>query len=673
MTLRILALALLSLLSYEIVHADTEDDFELNSHNKERLVIRAASVFPEVELDSSATVGVVTRADWEERGARLIPDALQHLPGVVLNSSTATGIGAWVRTYQTFSAGGQATILDGIPLNTFTFDLAVFSNAELQLPILDRIELVRGPSSILYGSDALHSAIVLSTYSDFTSQFQVEGSMGERDYSRLGFRGTYALDASETLQGAFSFADQGDQDYDYKYPLPGGAVGSGERQKQYRAASGMLRWEKRGEDIDSQIEYIYDHTDAHGFAGVGTAFILDTLDHDQGGHFNNFSLVKGSIAGTLFSDWDYSVTPYFWQNNFGQQYWVNIPTYGWDFEDHSYTEQRYGSMLNIHRANIDALGMNTQLSVSASLERQAIIDQNNITAIHKFLPIPPPDYAGHSRSIRSVSLEGKTALIDRRWQVIYGARVDDYSGFSNQTSPRFGVIWMPVTDFSVKALYGRAFIAPSAYELYGTNYALGTPTLGAESMDNKEITFTKVFNRSSINLVGFHSTWHDRVILKKFGLINQFVAAGNTQTQGVEFSANLVGDDSRLQIGATYLEDHGSNSNECHCYSHVMPSWILNIAIGHTFRNPKIDVFWSNYLHQKTRTGDDVVPGTVTNAPPYFRSDLSMHYALTAQVDMNVIGRNIFNRRNVITSTVNSHGGDADVPRQLGLELRYRF
>lgn len=672
MTSRALALAILSLLSF-VVRADNEDDFELDSRYKEKLVIHAASAFPEVELDSSATVGVVTRADWEERGARLAPDALQHLPGVLLLSSPTAGVYSAVRTYQTFSARGQATILDGIPIDTFTYDLISLSNAEFQLPVLDRIELVRGPSSILYGSDALHSAVVLSTYSNLTPQFQVEGSVGEHDYSRLSVRGTHTLNASESLQGAFAFADQGDQHYVYTYPTPEGGEGIGQHQKQYQAATGMLRWEQRGEDVNSQVEYIYNHADAHGFPGVGTAFIVDTLDHDSGAHFNDFSLVKGSVAGTLASGWDYSVTPYFWQNKFGQQYWLNIPGYGWDNEDHSFTEQRYGAMFNVHRATIDTLGLNTQLSISASIERQAILDQHNVTAIYTVLPIPPADYAGLSRNIRSVSLEGKTALRDRRWQVIYGARVDDYSTLASQTSPRLGVIWMPVADFSVKALYGRAFIAPSAYELHGTNYALGTPTLGPESMDNEEITLTKVFNRSTINLVGFHSTWHDRVILQQFGIINQFVPTGNTQTNGVELSANLVGDAARLEIGATYLENRARSSNQCGCNSQVLPSWLLNIAVGHTFHNPKIDVFWSNYLHQKTRTGDDAIPGTVTNAPPYFRSDFSIRYAFTSRVDVSLIGRNIFSRKNIIPSTVNSHGGDADVPRQLGIDLRYTF
>ena len=226
--------------------AASEDFFELAPDQLAKLKVTAASAFAESELDSSATVSVVTRDEWERRAARNLPDAVMHLPGVMLLEPPDGGKLIQVRSYDSTSLRGRATLVDGVPINTFAFGSEVFSNAEMQLPVLDSLELVRGPSSIMYGSDAFHSALVLSTYHATEKQFEVEGEVASRNYQRVATRGTQTFGNDQTLQMAVSVAHQGNQDDEYTYPLAG-TTQQASREESYRSGTGMLRWEGRSQ------------------------------------------------------------------------------------------------------------------------------------------------------------------------------------------------------------------------------------------------------------------------------------------------------------------------------------------------------------------------------------------------------------------------------------------
>ncbi|HSB96550.1 MAG TPA: TonB-dependent receptor plug domain-containing protein, partial [Spongiibacteraceae bacterium] len=199
-------------------NAESEDFLELPLEQLSKLKITAASAFAESQLDSSATVSVVERKDWEQRSARTVPDAVMHLPGVMLLSPPDGGLLIQVRSYDSTSLRGRATLVDGVPINTFAFGSEVFSNAEMQLPVMDKLELIRGPSSILYGSDAFHSALLLSTYHNTAPGFTVSGEAGSRNYQRVAARGTQVLDDTQSLQVSISAAHQGNQGIDYSYP-----------------------------------------------------------------------------------------------------------------------------------------------------------------------------------------------------------------------------------------------------------------------------------------------------------------------------------------------------------------------------------------------------------------------------------------------------------------------
>ncbi|HET8709860.1 MAG TPA: TonB-dependent receptor [Spongiibacteraceae bacterium] len=648
--------------------AAPEDFFELAPDQLSKLKVTAASAFAESELDSSATVSVVTRDDWQRRAARTLPDAVMHLPGVMLLSPPDGGLLIQVRSYDSTSLRGRATLVDGVPINTFAFGSEVFSNAELQLPVLDSLELVRGPSSIMYGSDAFHSALVLSTYHETQNHLEAEGETASRNYQRIAVRGTQTFAESQSLQLAVSVAHQGNQGDEYSYPL-NGVAHNASREQSYHAGTGMLRWEGSGSVVGYQLEVLTDQTSVNEFPGAGT-LISDVRDRDIADRNSHLWMIKGGLNGDLGDNWDWHWDNYYWRNDYGQDYWLFLGTYS--LESQQIVEHRYGLKLNIKRADIEFLKAKTQLAATVGSERQAIDDHNVTTLVHSLLPqIPTPDYAGLEQGINSLSLEGKTLWQNGRYQVIYGGRLDDYSTFGSQTSPRAGFIWMPTGEYSVKALYGQAFRAPNANELRGTNFALGDADLKPETIDNYELSLTRAFSSGIVQLVGFKTRWNDRILLVN----GRYTNAGESESKGVELSTRFDFDRWRFEVSASGISNHtisrpqGSGPAD---QPDMFPKWIADVGIGYRWPAQRLELFWANRLHENVRTGDDTQRGNVSAAGFFYRSDISLTQQWGANWTGQLALRNIFDKDNVWPSVVNSNGGIADVPRQISFEVRYR-
>ena len=106
-----------------------------------------------------ASVTVVTGEQLRAEGVTSVVDALRSVPGLSLVQT-----GSFGGTTSLFIRGGESKyakiLVDGVPINEAggAYDLATLSTANL-----DRIEIVRGPVSVLYGSDAMAGVIQLFT------------------------------------------------------------------------------------------------------------------------------------------------------------------------------------------------------------------------------------------------------------------------------------------------------------------------------------------------------------------------------------------------------------------------------------------------------------------------------------------------------------------------------
>lgn len=107
-----------------------------------------------------APVTVLTRADIERQQALSLPEVLQRTPGISMNNSGGLG-----KATSVFLRGTNSThalvLVDGMPVGSATTGSVAWQ--DLPLEHIERIEIVRGPRSSLYGSEAIGGVIQIFT------------------------------------------------------------------------------------------------------------------------------------------------------------------------------------------------------------------------------------------------------------------------------------------------------------------------------------------------------------------------------------------------------------------------------------------------------------------------------------------------------------------------------
>jgi vitamin B12 transporter len=151
-------------------------------------IIVTASRSPLATADVGSSVTIITREQIEQRQARYVTDLLRAVPGVAISHSGATGAQAQVRI-RGAEANHVLVLIDGVRANDpasgdeFKWELLSTSNIE-------RIEVIRGPQSALWGSDALAGVVHIVTRSG-SDRPKVGGFVeaGSRDTLNAGVHG----------------------------------------------------------------------------------------------------------------------------------------------------------------------------------------------------------------------------------------------------------------------------------------------------------------------------------------------------------------------------------------------------------------------------------------------------------------------------------------------------
>jgi vitamin B12 transporter len=155
-------------------------------------VIISGTRTPVPSTEVGSTLTIVTGEELETRQIRIVSDALRAVPGLAVSRSGPLGTFTQVRI-RGAEANQTVVMIDGIKVNdpfTSEVDFAHLLTAEI-----DRIEVLRGPQSVLYGSEAIGGVISIFTKRGAPgSQFQgnleggsfstVNGSIAARGASR---------------------------------------------------------------------------------------------------------------------------------------------------------------------------------------------------------------------------------------------------------------------------------------------------------------------------------------------------------------------------------------------------------------------------------------------------------------------------------------------------------
>lgn len=180
--LAVVVIALFSFLPFNGAWAQVPPPWDV-WRAKPLTILITASRFAETVDETLAPVSVITREDIDRTQATTVEEVLRSVPGIAVSNSGGAG-----QQTSLFLRGSESNhvlvLIDGVKVGSATTGATPFQN--LPLALVEKIEVVRGPRSSLYGSEALGGVIQIFTKKGKRPQF----SFG------IGSHDTHQFDAS---------------------------------------------------------------------------------------------------------------------------------------------------------------------------------------------------------------------------------------------------------------------------------------------------------------------------------------------------------------------------------------------------------------------------------------------------------------------------------------------
>jgi vitamin B12 transporter len=542
-------------------------------------IVVTASAVPESLESTPASVSVITRDDIDRQQARDVADVLREVPGAAISRSGSPG-----KSTTLFLRGGsskQALVLwNGVPMNNAY--LSGYNFGQLSTAGVERIEVIRGPYSALYGSDAVSGVVnVLTAPRRSSLAIAVEGGgNGFRD----GEISAGTVRDSSSLYGSFERRDDDgfapNDDFGSDTIVAGGQVSP-----MSNLSAGLAGRHNR-----------YDLGIPRNVNSEATAFV-PSLHRREKGSETQISLPVQFLAGNVH--YDLKVADSERTEHFADP---DAP-FGAEFGD---TDSSLRTARLSAQSQVTALGT---LTAGGEWQR-ANVDHTDSFGL---------DVRHRSRDSRSFFVEdrfshdaGAASL-----QIAAGARYDSFDTFGTQISPRIAAAWA-VRNSKLRAAYGAGFRAPALGELYAPFF--GNPDLDAERSTNAEIGFDRYVGSSMLSATAFRSSYRDLISYDLAA--NRFGNIARARATGVELSASdRIG---RLSLGASYtwLKAIDANTRQ------QLPRRPRNsgsVTAGYDMRPVSAELIVA-YSGSRPDVTDLVPFGTVTNSR-YTTADVVVRYS----------------------------------------------
>jgi len=471
----VLLVALLILLAGRSAWAGTPplpDDPDLTSLSPEQLmaidVVYGASKYQQKVSAAPSSVTVLTAEEIERYGYTTLADILAAMRGVYTTYDRNYSF-VGVRGFQRPSDYNLRTLLlvDGHRINDSIYNTALIgTEGVVNVDDIERVELIRGPSSSIYGAGAFFAVINVITKRGVDHPgFEASGSGASyrTESGRLAYGARTKGGTDLFISGSGSQSDG--QDFFFKeFNDPADNNGRAEDVDADRNIKGLARVSFGHLTIEaahSRREKVIPT------APYGTVFNSPenrTLDERSylDLKYERPMTDRANLLARVYADRYYYAGRYFYTPGSGGLYTEHATAYTRGFE--------------------------TQYTFRAN-DRNVFVTGGEYRDHFREDFRADDDLAVYSDAHRTDADWGvflqDDASVSERVALHLGARYDDYLSFGGNVSPRFGLIVSPRPGTALKALLGRSFRAPSIFELHYGNGA--NPDLDPEKIVTGEL------------------------------------------------------------------------------------------------------------------------------------------------------------------------------------------
>lgn len=524
---------------------EVSEDLDLST------IVVTATGTPIELINAPASVTVLTAEEIAESPAQDVRDLLENVPGVTLNRAGN------LNKVQIRGLGERYTLflIDGKRVTSApnVFRGNDYDSGWVPVEAIERIEVVRGSMSSLYGSDAIGGVVNIITkketeewHGSLTTEITVQEDESAGDYGRVGF-----TLSGPVIKDKLFLRSYGSWDYrqaDDANHNPGSSPLDG-------------FYESDDKYIDNTLTWLIDDVNE-----------LD-VNYGYSNRLQDITTLERHALG-LTHRGDYE---------FGQ---TELKVYGDQVQNDYGHGNRLGEMQPNTAYNFNADGKVStefealvphELTVGASYKYQKIEDKFVLTGT-----------GGDSSSVweSAIFAEDKMSITDR-FDMTFGARFDNHEFFGWHASPRAYGVYSLTDNWTVKGGWSSSFKAPTLLEnspnwnqvsCGGGCYMLGSEDLDPEIGNSVELGINYESDFISANVSGFHNKIKDMI---------PFPPARTSDTTAAQTYANFVGFDADGIPMFTYENIDEARTMGIEASVAIRPRDDLTITANYTYLDAK--------------------------------------------------------------------------------------
>lgn len=646
-------------------------------------IVVTSSRIDNKKVNMPNSISVVTAEDLKNLKVKNLDEAFIKIPGIYV--PRLSGIGSTtsqIAMRGVNAANSTAVMVNGQKINDSYNGSVTWSSIPVDL--VERVEVLRGPASSIYGSGAMGGVVNIITKDLNKNTGSVSISYGTHGMQNHRF--FYNAAINDRFSMAFNYEKKKTKGYVTDPAISKTYIaGSVENytnkgKKNYIIGNkGKRQWDENSYGI--RAKYKFDDAKSMEISALKNEYEYyysqptSYVGHDVVKKYGTYFSTPGEKAMNLYS-LNYKDT---------KNGWNAILGYNDQYKQHDTSISKATDSSKPNTRVFADIYKNFSLSSKDRSVAGIYFSRDKMDAqVYKLSNRFDSDTKNGIESSASARNKSFAAYINNihdfndRWKLNLGLRYDRWNSEGkillpkktdiihypsksfDYVSPSIALEYKPNETSGAYISWGKAFEAPSMYRMYSSSYSsgiynIGNPDLKPQKVTNYEIGYKATLNgKSDVALSVFHAEYTDLLYKNNIGMVDgmnasRYENAGKAEANGYELELNHRFN----QNMSAFLNYTYQNSRIKECVKDSEKNKLVTAVPKHIFRSGITynDTKWHStllgeYVSKRFGSADnsDVVNEVHGSYDPYFIMNLNIGYHFNKNCDLTFAVNNIFDR-----------------------------